>query len=575
MVEERLVERVAPEEAEALRAMLDCVVDKVMAELGATACLLLRGTGPGEEPAVLAQRGLEAEVVERLGRVLGKWAPKEVIGERRWVALEGEIPGVGKRWEEILGPGFWAAVRLPQEKETVAGLVLVAFAAPCDLEAPLAVAFPYLERAARAVELVGLFQELKRQLQEREALLRVAHALARIGTGEELLSLIVCTAVESIRAAESGVIHLLAADGESLVPVGVSQGTLPRTQRANLRLGVGIAGVALLEGRTIRSDDVTRDPHYVPSTSCPPYRSLLVAPMMLGGSRIGTLSLQSSRPAAFTERDEQLLAILAGQAAIVVENDRLLRELRQRLEELRQAQAWLVRSEKLAATGRLAASIAHEINNPLEGIKNFLAVLEERLAGDDANREIVRLIGVGFQRIQKTTQQLLSFSRKHEVARRPCSLREPIENALAMVQNRLAMHGIALEVGWEEPLPEVLVSPEQMEQVFLNLFLNAADAMEGQGGRLEVHGWEEGGEVWVAVHDTGPGIPEEIRDKIFEPFVTTKEHSSGLGLWVTYGIVHEHGGRIDVESEAGKGTTFTVRLPALRTQGSTRGARTS
>jgi two-component system NtrC family sensor kinase len=190
-------------------------------------------------------------------------------------------------------------------------------------------------------------------------------------------------------------------------------------------------------------------------------------------------------------------------------------------------------------------------------------VLEERLPPDDANRNLLRMVRVGFERIQKTTRQLLSFSREHEMARHPCDLREAIENALAMVQNRLLTHGIALEVRWEEPFPRVLASSEQMEQVFLNLFLNAADAMEGGGGRLEVRGWAEGEQVCVAVGDTGPGIPEQVRDRIFEPFVTTKERSSGLGLWVTYGIVTQHGGTIDVESHPGKGTTFTVRLPAL------------
>lgn len=563
MPQSDLLATASPSEATELRALLDCVVGRIQEALGARVCVLLEAAGEGGQLNVLAQRGLDTEHELALNGCVAELTPEAVLQGRDWLLLEGDIPNGGRLWSDLLGTEIGVALRLLSEGGMSIGIVVAGLNGPRDFAALPASLPACLDQAAHALRFAGMFRDMKRQLAERDALLRVTRALARVGSGEEVLSLIVRTAVESVEAAESGVIHLLAEDGESLVPMGVSTGTLPRTQRANLRLGVGIAGVALLEGRPIRCHDVTVDPHYVPGAAPPPYRALLVAPMMLAETRIGTLSLQSSRPGAFSERDEQFLAILAGQAAVVAENDRLLRELRRRLEELRQAQAWLVQSEKLAAAGRLAASIAHEINNPLEGIKNFLAVLEERLPPDDTNRELLRLIGVGFQRIQKTTRQLLSFSRKQEVARRPCHLREPIENALAMVRNRLAMHQIVLEERWEEPLPQVLASPEQMEQVFLNLFLNAADAMGESGGRLEVHGWSAGEEVCVAVRDTGPGIPEEIRDRIFEPFVTTKDGSSGLGLWVTYGIVADHGGRIDVESQPGKGTAFTVRLPAL------------
>lgn len=553
----------SPSETEELQAVLECVVGRVQERLEARVCVLLEATGEEGRLNVLVQQGMDPERERVLRARMAGLTLSAVLQGRDWTLLEGDSPQGSGRWSDLLGTEAGIALQLQAREGAPLGLVLAGLSRPPDISALLGSSSACLEQATRALRFVGMVRDMKRELAERDALLRVTHALARAGSGEEVLSFIVRTAVESIEAAESGVIHLLAEDGESLVPMGVSAGTLPRTQRANLRLGVGIAGVALLEGRPIRCHDVTTDPHYVPGAAPPPYRALLVAPMLLAQARIGTLSLQSSRPGAFSERDEQFLAILAGQAAMVVENDRLLRELRRRLEELRQAQAWLVRTEKLAATGRLAASIAHEINNPLEGIKNFLAVLEERLPPDDENRELLRLIGVGFQRIQKTTRQLLSFSRKEEVARQPCDLREPIENALAMVRNRLAMQQIVLEERWDEPLPQVLASPEQMEQVFLNLFLNAADAMGESGGRLEVHGWREGGEVCVAVRDTGPGIPEEIRDRIFEPFVTTKNGSSGLGLWVSYGIVTEHGGRVDVESEPGKGTAFTVRLPAL------------
>jgi len=287
--------------------------------------------------------------------------------------------------------------------------------------------------------------------------------------------------------------------------------------------------------------------------------------MEMRGEKLGTLSIQSGRPAAFTAEDEHFLAILAGQAAMVVANGRLLVELRQRLEDLRQAQAYLVRAEKLAATGRLAASIAHEINNPLEGIKNFLALLRRRLGPDDPDRGLVDLVSAGFERIRDTVGRLLSFSREQEVAYHPCDLGEAVQDALALVRTRLVAQHVETQMDLEE-LPLVLASPHQMEQVFLNLFLNAADAMAG-GGTLRIRGWKEGEQIVVTVGDSGPGILEEIRDRLFEPFVTTKQDGAGLGLWVCYGIISEHHGRIEVENKAGQGTVVTVTLPALPRQG--------
>ncbi len=413
------------------------------------------------------------------------------------------------------------------------------------------------------LSLAVTMRQMQRQLEESQALLRISRSLAQAAPMEDLLAGIAQTAVESIPAAEDGVIHLLGEDGESLEPMGVFRGTVPREQRIYMRLGVGAAGVALQEGRTIRINDVGKDPLFVPGETPPPYRSLLVAPMEIGGRKLGTLSIKSGRPAAFSQEDERFLTILAGQAAMVVENDRLLGELRRRLDDLRQMQSHLIRSEKLVAIGRLAASVAHEINNPLEGIKNYLVLLERRLPPNGNGRRLLDQVRVGFERIQNTVRQLLSFSREEEVARHPCDLNEAVENALAMTRRTLASHNVRLHLETAPSLPQMIASPPQVEQVLVNLLLNAAEAMGPQGGGdLYLRTWaDDEGMVWVSLRDTGPGLPEEVRERIFEPFVSTRQGKAGLGLWVSYGVVSEHGGRIGVESVPGQGTTFTIGLP--------------
>lgn len=423
------------------------------------------------------------------------------------------------------------------------------------------------EEIVLLLELEAERQRAHRYLRENEALLQITRSLSRPASMEEMLGMIIQAVVENIPAAEAGVIHLLERDNEELlVPMGAFHAFLSRDSWVRMRLGVGLAGRSLLEGQTICVDDVTQDPRFLPGRTPPSYRSLLIAPMEVGGRKVGTLSLQSSRVGAFTSEDAHFLSILAGHAAMIVENGRLFAELRQRLEELRRAQDYLVRSEKLAATGRLAASVAHEINNPLEGIKNFLALLSRRLPPDDPNQELVRLIEVGFGRIHNTVRQMLSFSREHEAARHPCNMREVVEAALSLLRNRLVAEHVEARVDVPEDLPRVLASPPQMEEVLVRLFLNAAEAMAGRGGLLEVRGWQEGRQVRLSIRDTGPGIPEEIRERLFEPFVTTKRNGSGLGLWSCYGIISDHGGTIEVESQAGQGTTFTIALPALIAQ---------
>jgi len=548
------------------RLLLAYTIAQLAARTGAEAGLLLLLTEGEKAPDLVCQTGLSADQEARLRRSLRRRHSRELA--RRGPFAPEKAPFA--LWSELGARGTLIAPLW--QRAHLQGALVLALPGPPP---PGGEIWKETERAAEALGLVLQMQEDLRQahrrLDESEALLRVTQTLARPVQAEEMLNAIIQTAVENVPAADAGVIHLLT-DGDSLEPVGAFRPFLSPSERVCLCLGVGLAGEALQQGQTLCVDDVTRDPRFVPGNSPPPYRSLLVAPMEVGGRKVGTLSLLSSRVAAYAPDDARFLTILAGQAAKVVENERLLGELHRRLEELDRAHTFLVRSEKLAATGRLAAGIAHEINNPLEGIKNFLAVLAHRLPHDDPNQELVRLLEAGFERIRNTVRQLLSFSGREEAGRHPCDLREVLANALGMMRSRLLAEHIQAEVDMPADLPPVMGAPQQLEQVFLNLFLNAADAMAEHGGTLAVRAWAANDRVHVTVRDTGVGIPAEILDHLFEPFVTHKRNGTGLGLWSSYGIISEHGGTIDVKSERDRGTTFTVVLPALRPSG-TGGAR--
>jgi PAS domain S-box-containing protein len=241
-----------------------------------------------------------------------------------------------------------------------------------------------------------------------------------------------------------------------------------------------------------------------------------------------------------------------------------LRELeRRRLEQV------LFDSEKLAATGRLAASIAHEINNPLEAVQNALYLLQKEFGEDSAKRPYLDIAARETQRMSRILRQMLGFYRQQE-AMAATDLNALVEEASGLVAKRLRERGVQITTQLDPGLPRIRASADQLKQVLLNLLLNAADSMPtggtitvatqaGAGAETEVFGRDA---VQIQVRDTGKGIPDDLLGQIFEPFFSTKPgKGTGLGLWVSQGIVQSHGGTMRVRSRVGRGTTFMITLP--------------
>jgi len=240
-----------------------------------------------------------------------------------------------------------------------------------------------------------------------------------------------------------------------------------------------------------------------------------------------------------------------------------LREL-----ERRRLQQVLFETEKLAATGRLAASIAHEINNPLEAVQNSLYLLGSGLAKDAPERRFLDIARAETQRMSRILRQMLGFY-KPGTDMAPVDVNAIIDDAEALVAKRLRQNRIAFDKDLDASLPRIKASADQVKQVLLNLFLNAAEAMP-RGGTLSVstrYGLEaERGmpfdAVRIEVRDTGVGMDEETQERIFEAFFSTKtQRGTGLGLWVSHSIVQGHGGTMKVRSRPGSGTTFVITLP--------------
>lgn len=291
----------------------------------------------------------------------------------------------------------------------------------------------------------------------------------------------------------------------------------------------------------------------------------------LRSPEFGGVGKLTSFPIIHRRKDGEMIEGDLSAAIIYDENGKeiasvgIFKDLRERLRierELQKMREALLQSEKLAAMGRLTSQIAHELNNPIYGIMNTLELLKTEIPPESKRRKILELSLSEAQRLAEMLRNMLSFSKPEEEERRPVKINELIEGILLVMEKQMKESNIKIETYFDDEVPEIMASTNQLRQVFLNMFKNAKEAMP-RGGILTVRTSHEDKNVLIQIQDTGVGIPEEIRDKIFDAFFTTKQKVKGvgLGLSVCYGIIKDHGGEIKVESEEGKGASFTISLP--------------
>lgn len=296
---------------------------------------------------------------------------------------------------------------------------------------------------------------------------------------------------------------------------------------------------------------------------------LVSAVLSLMGSRLITRPLEgllrATRTVAQGRFDIQVEAGSRDEIGDLADSfNQMARELDFREKALKDAQAALVQSEKLAAFGQLGAGIAHEIKNPLAGILGLTQLSKRKLNQEEPIYKNLAIIEKETNRCTTIIQNLLKFARQEKVEFESVDLNQVAQDAMAIVEHQLEMNKVRLERNLADTLPSIHGNANQIQQVLINLMINAQQAMEGRAGTVTVSTQASGGRVHVVVRDNGPGIPGEIKAKIFEPFFTTKAvgKGTGLGLSVSYGIVKEHQGEIRVESRLDEGTTFLLTFPA-------------
>ena len=361
---------------------------------------------------------------------------------------------------------------------------------------------------------------------------------------------------------------------------GTSQNVVKRAMKSfEYPVMGGITGYVFGTGESTMVNDVLQDKRYRSIKGWQAGSEMCVA-IREGERIIGIIDVESSSRNAFTHNDFIALESLAGiLASVITSADQYQRlqvtisqlrstqmELRARMEAQRSAENRLIQAAKLAAVGEMAAGIAHELNNPLTSVTGFAElVLEEMPEGSESRRDLETVMREAL-RARDVVRRLLDFARQSESTRARASLNEVVEDVVALSKHLIHTSGIELKIELEKSLPWVLMDANQMKQVLINLVHNSLQAMP-DGGEMEIktsnasrhnRDW-----ITVSVQDTGVGIPQFEQARIFEPFYTTKgnQGGTGLGLSVTYGIITDHGGQIDVVSQPGAGAKFTVWLP--------------
>jgi len=464
----------------------------------------------------------------------------------------------------------------------------------------------FAAQAVIAIENVRLFTELRDALEQQTATSEILRAISQSPTDVQPVLKAVVGAARRFCGADDAMVVLREKDEQLMA---THEGSLQSLVGTRFPLDrTSTTGRATIDGQTFHVPDVASlDPveHAltIELARKTGVRALLAAPMLREGHAVGCVLLRRPTPGAFTPRQIELLEAFAAQAVIAIQNVRLFTELRDSLERLKAAQANLIQAEKMASLGQLTAGIAHEIKNPLNFVNNFAGLSSELLdelkqaveamvaqPNDDRRAELqdtMALLAANLARILEhgrradgIVKSMLAHSRGGSGDWQSSNVNGLVEEAL-----NLAYHGaraqdqgfnVALERDFDPALAAIDVVPQDVTRVFLNLFANGFYATRkrqrehDEGGyqpALKVSTRDIGEAVEIRVRDNGIGVSPDVRARLFQPFFTTKPtgEGTGLGLSISYDIVtQQHGGAIEVESEIGRFTEFTVRLPRAR-----------
>jgi len=402
-------------------------------------------------------------------------------------------------------------------------------------------------------------------------------ALAKIGelvtmtldTSEILKRVVAITA--EIMKVDVCSIYLIDPDDDSLVlkaTIGLKGDAVGNVR---IKPGEGITGRAAKQGRIVAVKDVTCDKRniYIPITGEEIFYSILSVPLKSQDENIGVINVQTKKPRTFQKNERRLLKTIAHQVSGMIRNARLYESVLTAKRKLEQAHERLIESEKMAALGRLSATLSHELRNPLAGLKGASQLLLRKTSNNDERKQYVHLILEEVERLGKIVEDLIHFAKPKVLQYDLIDANKIIEDTILLHMENLTQKGITLRKRLSK-LPLIKADRDKFKQVIVNIILNAMDAMTDSGELLvssSVTISEETGREVATFQfkDTGKGISDEILANVFEPFFTTKSDGVGLGLAVCKSIIQQHGGSILIQSNKNStdstGTLISFEIP--------------
>ncbi len=414
--------------------------------------------------------------------------------------------------------------------------------------------------AAAAIENARLYEEVTRRLTETRLLQEIILAAASSLDFDQVVTQVLQTIHQTLHPHGLG-LWFPDPQGEYMF-VHPSIIGVPVSAPGELRVPIrdSVTGEVYLTNQPALIPDTYAIPNYYKLAGAGELCSELAVPVRVNDQIVAVLNVEHQQPHAFTEQDVHLYESIAAQLGIALKNARLYAAEREQRRLVEQTSEQLVHSEKLAATGRLAAALAHEINNPLQTIHSSLEMMLLFPVEPEQQREYIQMADEEVQRLISLVTRILEFARKPKRSPRPTQIDAVVNRVLGLANKHLQHRNIRIARDVQADLPAVLVDDGELAQVFMNLVLNAVDVM-GENGLLRVAGrLAEDGRVTVSFTDNGQGMAPEHLARMFEPFFTTKEKGAGMGLSVSYDLIKQYDGDITVTSQVGRGSTFTVWL---------------
>lgn len=289
--------------------------------------------------------------------------------------------------------------------------------------------------------------------------------------------------------------------------------------------------------------------------------SAIFVPVVRPNFRSVVYAARDPQEPPFQESDFEMFQILARQAAAALDNARLYAAQLEYVRKVEESQKALLQVEKMATAGRLSASIAHEVNNPLQAVQNCLHLAGREDLPPEKRKEYFDLARVELERLTLTVQRMLDFYRPGPASKEKLNLTETLDHVLHLMSKQLSERGVMVDFDIPDNLPAISAVSSQIQQVFINLILNSFDALP-EGGQLRISARAVRGGVEILFQDNGSGVSPEKQANIFEPFFSTKDGGTGLGLTVSYNIITAHGGLLEYLSDRGRGACFRVFLPS-------------